>query len=265
MQRAVSIPNVGDPRQLVRYATTVEAAGWDGFFLWDHLHLQRAAALDTVDPWVTLGAVATATERLRLGALVTPLARRRVHKLAKEVVTLDHLSGGRVIVGVGLGAPADDEFGAFGDPVDARERAAILDESLEVLGPLLAGEPVVHEGAHLRLDAHLRPGCVQHPRPPVWVAGTWPHRRPLARSLRWDGYAPTAHDGGPTPPELVAEIAAALAAQGAPEGHDLVAFRSPDTASADYAEAGATWLVEQVWPTPGWLEAFAERTAAGPD
>ena len=184
---AVSAPNVGDPIALVRLAVEAEAAGWDAFFLWDHLHLVRAMALDVHDPWVLLGAIAQATDRIKLGAMVTPVPRRRPWKLAKELVTLDHLSAGRTIVGVGLGFPADDEFGAFGDQTDDRVRADLLDEGLAIIDAVLRGEPVRHDGAHFHVDADLRPGALQRPRPPIWVAAMWPNKRPMARAARYDG------------------------------------------------------------------------------
>src|SRR5919106_1748266 len=121
MRFALSMPNAGDPAALVELAAAADRAGWDGFFLWDHIH-----ALPATDPWVVLGAIAVRTRTVRLGTLVTPPARRRPWKLAKEVCTLDHLSGGRAILGVGLGLPADAEFGAFGEPAEARAHAAML-------------------------------------------------------------------------------------------------------------------------------------------
>ena len=195
MRYGLSLPNVGPATELVRMASTAEANGWDGVFLWDHLHLSRQLRLDIVDPWVMLGAFAQATGRVRLGALVTPLARRRPWKVAKEVVTLDHLSGGRAIVGVGLGEPPDDDFAAFGDPADARERAALLDDGLAVLDGLLAGAPFTHDGPRYHVDADFLPAPVQQPRPPIWVAGVLPHRRPFERARRW-GSTPATQIGG---------------------------------------------------------------------
>ena len=116
-------------------------------------------------------------------------------KVAKEVVTLDHLSGGRAVVGVGLGEPPDDDFAAFGDPADARERAALLDDGLAVLAGLLTGEPFTHDGPRYRVDAEFLPAPVQQPRPPIWVAGVLPHRRPFERARRWDGVMPLAARG----------------------------------------------------------------------
>src|SRR5262245_27138592 len=133
MKYAISTPNMGRPTDLVALAVAAEAGGWDGVFLWDHLQLVRAMTLDVLDPWVVLGAMAQATARVRLGALVTPLPRRRPWVVAKHVTTLDHLSGGRIVVGVGIGFPADAEFGAFGEETADRLRGDLLDEGLDVL------------------------------------------------------------------------------------------------------------------------------------
>src|SRR5918994_6918124 len=128
MRFALSIPPFADAAAIVELAVDAEAAGWDGVFLWDHLQFQVGAGLPIHDPWVLLGAMAQATDRVRLGTLVTPLARRRPWMVARHLTTLDHLSGGRAVLGVGVGEPSDDDFAAFGEPADHRQRAAMLDE-----------------------------------------------------------------------------------------------------------------------------------------
>ena len=105
MRFAISVPNVGDPAALVELAELAESSGWDGFFLWDHLHLRRDLHLDVHDPWVVLGACAARTKSLHLGPVVTPLPRRRPQVVAKQITTLDHMTGGKAILGVGLGFP----------------------------------------------------------------------------------------------------------------------------------------------------------------
>ena len=139
MRYAVNIPPFTDPRTVVKLARDAESAGWDAVFLWDHLLWSTKIKPDVHDPWVLLGAIAQATERVRLGTLVTPLSRRRVHIVAKHLLTLDHLSAGRVTFGVGLGEPAVADFSAFGDEPDAKTRAAMLDEGLAVLDQFLRG------------------------------------------------------------------------------------------------------------------------------
>src|SRR5215208_6132879 len=173
---------LADPRLLAELARAAESGGWDGLFLWDRIAYpprERAVA----DPWVALSAIASVTEPLRIGPMVTPLSRRRVQKVARETVTLDHLSGGRLTFGVGLGSDRNGELEPFGEVVDPRERARLLDQGLAQLTELWAGE--------------FKPAPVQRPRIPVWVAGRWPKRRPLKRAANWDGYFPidlTGHD-----------------------------------------------------------------------
>ncbi|HEV3012041.1 MAG TPA: LLM class flavin-dependent oxidoreductase, partial [Actinomycetota bacterium] len=178
MRYAVNVPNFeeySDVRTVAALAADAEAAGWDGFFVWDHLAFVKAWRLRIADPWMLLTGVALATERLRLGPMVTPLARRRPWKVARETVTLDRLSGGRLVLGVGLGEPPEDEYGTFGEPTDPVVRAAMLDEGLEVLTRLWSGETVSFQGRHYRVDqVAFQPTPVQRPRIPIWVAGAWP-------------------------------------------------------------------------------------------
>ena len=178
-----------NPRLLAELAQRAEARGWDGFFLWDHI-AYRAPVRAVADPWIALSAIASATNTLRLGPLVTPLSRRRVQKLARETVTLDHLSAGRLVLGVGLGSDRNGELEPFGEVVDPRERARLLDEGLDRLAAFWGGE--------------FEPPPVQRPRIPVWVASRWPKRRPLRRAARWDGLFPIELPG----PEALAELAA---------------------------------------------------------
>jgi alkanesulfonate monooxygenase SsuD/methylene tetrahydromethanopterin reductase-like flavin-dependent oxidoreductase (luciferase family) len=262
--RAVSIPNMGGARDVVDLAVAAEAAGWDGVFLWDHVQWRRAAANDVFDPWVLLGAIARETERVRIGALVTPLARRRPQKLAKEIITVDHLSGGRIVVGVGLGSPDDDEFTAFGDPGDRRRRAELLDEGLEVLDALLRGGPVHHDGPHFHVDAELRPASVQRPRPPIWVAGLWPNPRPFRRAARYDGIAALTEHGATTPDQLRALIAACRAA-GAGNGFDVLASDFGSEPVDELIDAGATWIVTSPWPAGDWVPGLRRRIESGPE
>jgi hypothetical protein len=260
MKMAVSCPNVGPPAAIVDLAQGAESAGWDGFFVWDHVHLRRDLHLDVHDPWVLLGAVAALTDRMLVGTLVTPLARRRPWIVAKEVATLDHLSAGRAVLGVGLGIPAEDEFGTFGDPTDDVERAERLDEGLAIVDAAWKGEPFVFEGRHHRVDAELRPATVQQPRPPVWVAGLWPNKRPMRRATQWDGIVPLLPDG-PITPDALAEV---LAYTGTRAGWDVVASGGPGHEPAEFAAAGATWYVESAWPQGDWWPDLRERVLAGP-
>jgi alkanesulfonate monooxygenase SsuD/methylene tetrahydromethanopterin reductase-like flavin-dependent oxidoreductase (luciferase family) len=217
---------LADPLVLVELARSAEARGWDGLFLWDHI-VHRPPVRAVADPWVALSAVAAHTERLRLGPMVTPLSRRRVQKVARETVTLDHLSRGRLTFGVGLGSDNPAELEPYGEARDPRERARLLDERLNRLAEFWAGD--------------FEPRPVQRPRIPVWVAGRWPKRRPLARALAWDGFFPIELPG----PDAVAELAGEITRQ-RPAGagaFDLVVELEPGDDVAPWVHAGATWVL----------------------
>ena len=259
MRYALSIPNAAPPHVLVELAVTAERNGWDAVFLWDHVHFIRSMQLDLHDPWVVLGAIAQVTNRVRIGAMVTPLPRRRPQKWAKEVVTLDHLSQGRVVVGVGIGAPSEDEFGMFADAADERVRGRQLDEALTLVERLWTGEPVDHSGTYFHVSAQLRPRPFQQPRPPIWVAATSNRPLPLARAARYDGVFPMGAAGGLPGLDEIASVAAMM-----PPGVDVVASWLPDTDAAQYVEAGATWLVESRWPSGDWLDELADVASRPP-
>ena len=177
-----------DPRVVVRLARAAEAAGWEAFFVWDHLGFVRG--VPSGDPWVILSAVAASTTRLKLGFAVTPLARRRPQVVANALASLDLLSGGRVVFGAGLGG-SSEEFTAFGDPGDARQRAAMLDEGLQVLDGLWSGATVTHRGKNYAVEGvSMAPRPLQRPRIPIWIGGEGPPA--LRRAACWDGWlAPT--------------------------------------------------------------------------
>ncbi len=228
MKRAVDVAPFGelsDPRVLAELAAAAEERGWDGFFVWDHI-LHRSPEKAIADPWIALAAVACATSRLRIGPMVTPLARRRVQKLARETVTLDVLSSGRLTLGVGLGSDRNGEFEPFGEVTDPRERATLLDDGLADLARYWAGD--------------FEPPPVQQPRIPVWVAGEWPYRRPVQRALRWDGYFPTGLPGPDALAGLTAEIREACPGTGP---FDVIVELPPDEDPAPWERAGATWAM----------------------
>ena len=219
---------LSDPRLVADLAREAEKAGWDGFFVWDHI--RYSAPVEAVsDPWIVLAAIATATDRVRLGPLVTPLARRRVHKLARETVTLDRLSQGRLVLGVGLGGDRHGEFEPFGDPADPVERGRLLDEGLEKLAGYW--------------DGGLLPPPVQRPRIPVWVAARYPNRRPVRRAARWDGLFPIDLPG----PEALAELVAEVPAR---DGYDVIASVPLDADLGPWEAAGATWCLTEFGPSP---------------
>lgn len=273
MRFGVYVPTLGeyDVRALAALAREAEAAGWDGVFVWDHLLWvpDGVATRDLADTTVALAAIALATERIRFGALVTPLARRRPWKLARETATLDRLSGGRLVVGVGLGGRADVDPVGEGRP--ERERAALLDESLEVLAALWSGEPVTHRGERLRLDgARVRPAPLQRPRIPVWVGGSWPSRPPFRRAARWDGAVPLSRGsllGAPSPDEL-RDCRRLIEAHREGRGpFDLVVVAEGGGRPGlvpDYERAGATWWLDAVNPRLEGVDSFRARVREGP-
>jgi alkanesulfonate monooxygenase SsuD/methylene tetrahydromethanopterin reductase-like flavin-dependent oxidoreductase (luciferase family) len=222
---------LADPRVLVDLASLAECRGWDGLFLWDRIvYPPRGRAV--ADPWVALSAIAMATETLRLGPLITPLSRRRVQKVAREAVTLDHLSNGRLTLGVGLGNA--DDLAPFGEVIDPRERAQVLDEGLERLTGFWRGE--------------FNPLPVQRPRIPVWVAASWPHRRPVRRAIRWGGLFPIDLPG----PEQLAELAQEIRQPraGNEDRFDLVVEVPPGADVGSWQTAGATWVLTSIEPQP---------------
>ena len=264
MRFSINIPNFGDfadPRTVATVAAAAEQAGWDGLFVWDHIVHDKAKRLGQPfgDPWMLLTAAALATSRLKLGTMVTPIARRRPEQLARQVANLDVLSGGRVIFCAGVGGPVEDEFGSFGDTTDEVVLAERLDEGLALLQRYWTGEQVNHHGRHYDVwDVTLLPTPVQRPRPPVWIGGFWPHRRPMRRAARWDGAVPlftTAGHGRIPPVDQVRELAAYIGEHR--KGSDGVSFElvlggaSPaDPAEARdtiarLADAGATWWDER--------------------
>ncbi len=263
VQRAIAVPNVGEPSALVELAQDVEAAGWDGFFVWDHVQIYAAAQFEVHDPWMLLAAVAGHTERLRIGAMVSAPSRRRPWLLAKQIVTLDHLSHGRAVVGIGLGFPDEDEFAAFGEVVDLRERAERTDEALLVIDRILRGEPVDHTGRHFDVHAHLHPAAVQSPRPPIWVAATPPHRRPLRRAARWEGVYCNV-DLEMLMPLRPSELRDYVGEFLDDPAADVVTGAHPEHTTDEYEAIGVSWLVESAWPGPDWADQLRDRLGIAP-
>ena len=263
MRYGVFVPNFGlfgDAATLAGLAATAEEAGWDGFFIWDHIQFDSQNPANVVDPWVALAAVATGTTRLRIGTLMTPIARRRPWKLARETVSIDQLSHGRLVVGAGLGFPPEAEFELFGEEPDARVRAAKLDEGLSVLDGLWSGRPFSFKGEHFRVGTtQFLPTPVQQPRPPVWIAGWWPNRAPFRRAARWDGVFPELVGGARPSPEDLRDILAFIddrRESSAPFDAVIGGYTPCDRASAadivePYGLAGATWWLERLDPDRG--------------
>lgn len=282
MRYGLEVPNCGeyaDARLLATLAAEAEATGWDGFFLWDHIATAASPFTSStgrdpiIDPWIALTAIAMRTERLRIGPLVTPLPRRRPWKLARETVTLDQLSGGRLTLGLGAGFPgiAADEFRRFGEPDDPRIRAAKFDEGLDVLAGLWSGEPFHYDGAHYQIrETVCVPTAHQSPRIPVWIGSSWPHKAPFRRAARWDGVIPIRLEGPMTPDDVRDALAYIGQHRTGDRPFDLVSvgITPPGDAATDlvhpFAQAGATWWVELIGPFRGTLAEMRDRIVAGP-
>lgn len=279
MRFAINLPAFhayADVRALADLAHEAEEMGWDGFFIWDHMQTEPNAPM--ADPWVALTAIAMRTERIRFGALVTPLPRRRPWKFARETATLDQLSGGRLIVGVGIGGDWWGEYSAFGEPTDDRAHGAILDEALDVVTGLWSGQPFSYEGQYYTIrDAQFLPTPTQQPRIPIWVAGIWPHKAPMRRAARCDGVCPIPLvDGSAVHPDEVREIVAYIGQQRASSGASGAPFDVTLTGwigslAADetvdrlrsYEAAGVTWWQEGFLPGDS-IEAVRQRIQQGP-
>ncbi|QBD75457.1 LLM class flavin-dependent oxidoreductase [Ktedonosporobacter rubrisoli] len=275
MYYGIYVPNFGDEtgvRALAALAHEAEQAGWDGFFLWDHILYRASPPVTMVDPWITLSAVAMLTERIRIGTVVTPLARRHPWQLARETVSLDHLSSGRLILGVGLGHPPRIEFAPFGQESDDLVRAEKLDEGLEVLTGLWKGEAFSYQGRRYRIKKTVFwPPALQQPRIPIWVAGFWPNKAPFRRAARWDGVVPLKRGG--LQPDDVEQIKSYVRDhRTSAEPFDIVKIgitpgEHPARARrivAPYAEVGATWWLESFFTRRNSLEEMRQRIRQGP-
>jgi len=264
----------GDARVAADLAREAEQTGWDGFFVFEPVW--------GWDAWVSLAAAAMVTERIRLGTMLSPLSRMRPWKVAGETVSLDHLSNGRVILSVGLGA-VDTGFEAFGEETDRRTRAALLDEALDIVTGLWSGEPFSYDGAHYRVRPSTfmpPPPPVQRPRIPIWVVGAWPRDRSMRRVVKYDGLLPNVFDEEGKPRALTPDDVRAR--------REYVGERHPHSARFDIviegetpgddpqkaadevgplADAGMTWWLEALWaaePNEQHLARFRERVRRGP-
>ena len=266
----------GEANEIVTMAREAEDAGWDGVFYWDGIYIESAGPM--FDPWAMLSAIATQTSRVRIGAMLTPVSRRRPWKLARETMTVDQLSGGRLVLPVGLGALDDGGFGKVGEPTDRKTRAELLDEGLDILTGLWSGKPFSYKGKHYTLDEMtFLPPPVQQPRIPIWVTGAWPREKSMARVLRYDGLLPAKLDANGsfadvTPDDLRAMKTYIEERRTATTPFDIVyEGRTPgdDLAQAaeivrPFAEAGATWWMEAMWEAPNTPADVRKRIQQGP-
>jgi alkanesulfonate monooxygenase SsuD/methylene tetrahydromethanopterin reductase-like flavin-dependent oxidoreductase (luciferase family) len=266
-----------DPRTLVELVVAAERSGWDAALLEDYIVYQSIAGIPTADSWTVLAAAAVSTTRILLGTAVTPLARRRPWHVAREVATVDLLSGGRALLGVGVG-DLELSFTAFAEETELRVRAAMLDEALEIVSGLWTGEKFAFAGRHFQVSEIVcRPTPLQRPRVPIWVGGVWPRRGPVRRAARWDGALLGFKEGPdgkdlPMQPEdvraLVGEVRRLRG--GSLDGYEFVMGgneRRPDEDAVRehvraMASAGATWWVEWIAPCAP-KEAF-DKVTRGP-
>ena len=264
----------GNIEQLIEWAHIAEEAGWDGVFLEDYIVYWGAQGV-TYDPWLTLTAMALRTRRVKLGVTVTPLPSRLPWKIAREAITLDHLSNGRLILGFGLGDPQDRYFG---ESIDFNQRAEMLDEGLDILVGLMSEQPFSYQGKHYHVnEITFRPGPLQKPRIPIWLGGFWPRKAPTLRAARWDGFCPAKvpdeQGDGYIKPEDIRAIQSLVAqhrTDAAP--FDLIAggnSSGTDPAQArahveTFSEAGATWWMEFLLPDPGESAEALARLKQGP-
>ena len=273
---------LGDARDFAEIATLGERHGWDGIFTWEPVF--------GVYAWATLAAASMVTERIRLGTMLSPVARWRPWDLASAVGTVDRLSGGRVVLSAGLGA-VHGGWTAFEPDEGRRVRAQKLDECLAIYAGLMRGQPFGYQGRYYSAqptDFLLPDPPVQRPHPPVWMVGAYVadrDRQPsLDRAARWEGLLPGVIEadgqrGVRDPDELAGLVSLvrrrrdALGLGGAPydvvleadSTGEFIQLSPADPAS--WAEAGATWWVESWWTIPRGAEGLAEvrrRVQAGP-
>jgi alkanesulfonate monooxygenase SsuD/methylene tetrahydromethanopterin reductase-like flavin-dependent oxidoreductase (luciferase family) len=251
--------DLADVRAVTDLATLAEETGWDGVCLWDHILRAPSEPAEIADTTVALTAVAMATSRVRFGPMVTPLPRRRPQKLAREAVTLDRLSGGRLTVGIGLGVDAWGELSRFGDLADPVQRGDMLDEGVGLLAELMSGATVDHHGRYFQAsDVRLVPGPVQ-PRIPIWMAAHGDRLRPVRRAARYDGLYVISSDQA-----VISRIADTIAEiRGGLEGFDLAVIVPSGTDTGPLSKAGATWAMHDVSPV-GSEAALRSRIESGP-
>lgn len=278
MRFAINIPNItiySDPRLVAELAYEAEESGWDGFFIWDHIDyklVDSCQPLALADPWIALTAVAMRTKRIKLGPMVTPLPRRRPWKIAREAVTLDHLSGGRLIMGIGLGGDRSREYSQFGEVADPQIHGEMLDEGLEVVTRLWSGDEIDYKGRYYQLSrVQFLPKPQQEPRIPLWIGGFWPNKKPFRRAARWDGVCPLIRERAMTREDFREALSYIQAhrlqqslfdvvASGQTSGHE----RTQDAAFiASLAEVGVTWW-QECFTLQHTLEQVHQRIRLGP-
>lgn len=266
----------GDLQTIIELAVEAEHAGWDSVFYWDGIYIESVGLM--YDPWVTLAAIAMHTQHVRIGAMLTPLSRRRPWKVARETTTLDHVSNGRLILPVGLGALDDGGFAKVGEATDRKLRAQLLDESLEIITGLWSGQPFSFHGQHYQVEEMtFTPPPVQQPRIPIWVVGAWPRKTSMQRVLHYDGLLPAkinadGSQGEVTPTDIQAMKAYIvehrtrttpfdIVMEGETPGDDL---QQAQAIVAPFIDAGITCWLESRWSLMDKPEEVRARIKQGP-
>lgn len=261
MKRGIAMPCFGsDPTVLIDLACDAENAGFDGVFLWDHmLFANSGEGPEILDPWSVLAVIASRTKRIRLGTIVTPVSRRRPWVLARQTTTIDRISHGRLILGVGIGSPQAGDFERFGEVSDPRERAAALDEGLAILQGLWSGNAFSFAGTHFSVDGvTFRPRPEQRPRIPIWAGGNLPAVRPILRAAHWDGLVPVKFHNGqivtPTVGDISKAVKIVMTERGDLSRYDIAIWATiGDKVAADsYSRVGATWWIETALARRHW-------------
>ena len=260
MRHGLFLPIFGElaePAVVARLAADAETAGWDGVFVWDHVGY-RAPVTDIADPWITLAAMACATSAVRIGPMITPLPRRRPVKVAREFASLDRLSVGRLVLGVGIGGDGAGELSATGEQLSDKVRGQMLDEALSILLAAETGEVLTHRGEH-----YVAEGLAVRPTPvnghvPVWVAARWGNPVPLRRAARHDGVFPIGLESADQLAELVASLGPVR------EGYDIAVGGPVEMDPRPYAAVGATWWMTGFSPYDVTEAAVRAAITAGP-
>ncbi len=273
MKYGIYIANHGissNPGDYIDLAIIAEKNGWNGFFIWDHVHIHSNDTHPVLDPWITLAAIASHTEDVKIGTTITPLARRRPWIIAKEAVTLDRLSRGRFILGVGLGVSSEFEF--FGEETDSRIRREKLDEALEIITGLWTGESFTHLGKHFTIkDVKFEPKPIRG-HIPIWIGGTWPNKRPFRRAARYDGVFPlkVGFEEPLSPDEMKDIIEYIKSQRSSSKPFDVVRTivstgnKEEDSWIHNFIGIGVTWLVEAIWPGRDSLKNLKKVIERGP-
>jgi alkanesulfonate monooxygenase SsuD/methylene tetrahydromethanopterin reductase-like flavin-dependent oxidoreductase (luciferase family) len=281
----VTLPSVrvgDDPNTLVELGVLAEESGWDGVFIWDGLYYGNYATEPFHDAWIALAAIAARTKRIRIGTMVTALARRKPWDVARQAVTLDRLSKGRFILSVALGAEDEGGFGKVGEPADRKSKAEKLSESLEILTGLWSGKPFSYSGKHYKIEEMaFLPKPLQEPRIPIWVVAAWPKRKSMERAIRYDGIIPTKMlpngEFDDMTVQDISEMREFINARRLGENSVYDIEMAGETPGEDrekansivrpLAGAGVTWWLEAVFGTPeteGGIGGMRKRIKQGP-